>query len=313
MFYPDVKPHISPSALSAWHRQRSLFVRSYFKGEKSPETSAMKAGTKIHGLIEAGFHKATYIFKNPEAELSFPFRETGVLVLGKPDSYELKDDTAYFVDYKTGRENHWTREELATDLKMRTTAWLVWQATGKPEKVYGYLEWIGTQWDGKEIVPTGETDSVEYCYSREEMEDFENTIQKTIDEVNEAYPIFLQSDNSLVDEEDVEEYARLQEEITEREAKQAEIKERIGEQLTVGNCQSFESVFGTFYFTERKTYKYPDDLPVNLGDGKLITLKEAEDVSTAASVAKKNYEGQHDPVSTSRSIGFRAKKSKGSK
>jgi hypothetical protein len=34
--------------------QRSAFVRSYFEGEKTPETASMRTGTKVHRMIEMG-------------------------------------------------------------------------------------------------------------------------------------------------------------------------------------------------------------------------------------------------------------------
>lgn len=310
-FYPEVKPHISPSALMSWHNQRSNFIRSYFKNEKTPETSAMKAGTKIHALIEAGFIEAKNVFSVNEDTLTYNITED-ILVLGKPDSYEFNSENGYaeFVDYKTGKNDGWTNEKLAVDLKMRTTAYLVWKKTNEPESVKGYLEWIGTEWNGSEIVPSGEGAVYEYTYSADELKNFESVILKTIDEVNAEYLKFLSVGETVLDNEDIEEYVRLENQKAEIEEKQNAIKERVADILTIAGQKSAETPFGTFYFTDRKKYEYPDDLEFETKSGEVVSLAYAKEVALGAGVAKKMFEAENDPVSVSKSFSFRAKKPK---
>lgn len=308
-FYPSIKGHISPSALAAWWKNRSLFIRSYFKGEKTPESSAMKFGKQVHALIEGGFIKAVNHFDFHEQEIVISLGE--YTVLGKPDSFNAVAPLQ-FVDYKTGRENHWTIEELAQDLKMKCTAWLVWASGGKPQTgVKGFIEWIGTRWDEekKELIPTGDTAVVEHQYSAEELVRFTDIILETIKQVNEVYPKWLEGTSDLVNEDDCRAYAELEAQIKELEAQQKEIKERIGGQLEFGGRDNHETPYGTFYITTRKTYDYPETLQALVGD-KTFTLAEADKIDGAMAAVKKEWELTNDPKSISRSVAFRAKRKK---
>lgn len=318
MFYPDVKPHISPSGLSTWHNSKSGFINSYFRGIKNQETGAMKTGTMVHGLIEAGFLKAQRRFEHNEKELSIPFRDTGVLVFGKPDSFGTEKGEAFFLDYKSGKDVSWSREELAKDLKMRTTAWLVWKELGMPEKVQGYIAWIGTIWNGTEVVPVeDEYLMVKYTYTKEELIAFEEVIAKTISDVNKAYDLFLMGSN-LVDEELCNKYAELDNQIREIEASQIEpikvqmeeIKEVIAEQMELGGLPSAETPLGSFSFRTTKKYQYPEDLEFQTEHAGVMSLNLGEEIVMAVSACKKNYELSHDPIEEKKSLSFRAKKKK---
>lgn len=314
MFYPEVKAHISPSALAAWHTQRSLFVKSYFLGERTPETSAMKGGKRIHALIESGILSVHHNYEHAEETLSFEIDVDGITckVLGIPDSYELQKKMAVFVDHKSGKENTWDGKKLAGDLKMKTTAWLVWNATGKPAKIKAHIEYIPTQWnpETKEVEPTGgeSVDAAEVEYTGEEMEAFTEVIKNTIREINTTYEEWSQSSNEFINQDDVAEYARLAQEIGEREAKQTEIKDRIGTQMEFGKTDTYAGIFGTFYFANKKKYAYPDGLTVKLGEGVEMTLAEAEKIGDAAAMAKKKYETENAPESTTRVLQYRGKK-----
>ena len=296
MFYPDIKPHISPSAFQAWFNQRSMFVRSYFLKEKTPETAAMKAGKKIHALIEAGLLEVTHKYAYNEKELNTMLQmpET-VKVLGVPDSFgEQFGGSVPFVDYKSGKENNWDDAKLASDLKMKMTAWLVWNETGKPSTVEGHIEYIPTQWNPstREIEPTGGESVVagSYTYSSADLEAFTGVIIKTIQEINVAYEEWLESTDEFVNQDDVVEYSQLDQEGKEREVKMAVIKERIADQMGMGGKESLPTPFGSFYFRVIKTYEYPEEIEKQLAD---------------ASATKKNYEIGHEPIKVSKSLSFR--------
>lgn len=313
MFYPDIKPHISPSAFQAWHQQRSLFIRSYFKGEKTPETSAMKAGKKIHAMIEGGFIPAIHRFSAREKELVVTL-PSGVNVLGIPDSHEegVVAETVSFVDYKTGRENGWTREQLAVDLKMRVTAWLVLQANPGAQQARAIIEWIGTEWNGAELVPVDQPhECIEYTFTKEDLFEFDTIIASTIEDINVAYEQFLESvSTDFVEEADVLEYAELEAQAVEIEKKQKAIKDRIAQQLEFAGKYNYDHPLGSFYFTMRRTYEYPPELEFITESGARMTVQQGEEISLAMGSAKKNYELDHEPASISKSISFRAKKKK---
>lgn len=310
-YYPDTKKHISPSALSQWHQSKSSFIRSYFAGEKTPETEAMKFGKKIHALIEGGFLKVNQHYASNEQTLSVPIKD-GVQVLGVPDSFQGFGDFAEFVDYKTGKENTWTNEMLASDLKMKCTAWLVWVATGHPDQVTGHIEHIQTKWNEEtreyELVDERAVLAAVYVYRAQELEAFTEIIAKTITEVNEEYPKWLKSSKEFVNTEDCAAYALLEAQKKEIEERQKEIKERIDGQMSFGGVKNFESDYGTFYVIERKTYDHPLSLKAQLDNGQTFTLAESEAIDKAIGVAKKEWELTAEPKSVSRSLGFRAKK-----
>lgn len=320
MFYPQVKPHISPSALQAWHNNRSTFVRSYFIGIKSPETSAMKGGTMVHKLIEMGLYPAKKFFDRNEHEIVIPLKD-GINVLGKPDSYgthQAGNGVIEVVDYKTGKEDTWSNEKVALDLKCKATAWLVLmqhRAEGyTPTAVTHYVEYIPTEWNAEahEVQPCADKESVLYqaTFTAEELDAFTELISKTVDEVNEEYPNFVNSTDAFVNMEDVLALADIESTIKNLEADAEIIKERLKGQLEMGDRKSFESPMGTVYFVDKKVYEYPSDLTGKTEDGVEVTTEFAEKVSTAIKVAKKNYEMGAEPKTISRSVAFRLKKQK---
>lgn len=314
LFYPDIKAHISPSALAAWKNSRASFVKSYFLKDKSPETAAMKAGKEIHALIEAGLLTVKHKFSQPEKELVYLAESTGVSfkVLGKPDNYELGlKNVAFFVDYKSGKENTWEDVKLAGDWKMKATAWLVWQETGKPEVVHGYIEYVPTVWNQqrKEVEPTGgETEVVaESTYTASEMERFTQEIIKTCHEINEAYLEWLDSTDEFVNQGDVAEYARLDEEIERLEIQKELVKERIKDQLDMGKKKSLPTPFGSFYFTTKSTWKFPKTLEFKSGET-VLTLEQLEKLEIAAEVSKEKFKQENEPEKGKPTLQFRAKK-----
>lgn len=296
MFYPDIKPHISPSALDSWHNSRSQFIKSYFDGVKMRETASMKAGKEIHALIEGGMIPVINRFAHIEKPITVEL-PSGVKVFGIPDSYD--DFSGFFVDYKSGKENGWTDARLATDLKMKTTAWLVWQVSGKPAQVSGCIEYLATIWntETREVQPTGEDNIVaaSYTYTGEELEAFTAVIEKTIADVNAAYEEWLTSTDEYISADDIALYAELDEEISKLEERREEVKVRIADQLEFGKKQSVSTVFGTFSFRETKRWKYP---------------KEIDDLDAIAKAARKKFETENDPATVSKSLMFRAKSSK---
>lgn len=305
MFYHDVKEHMSPSAFQTWKHQRSSFVKSYFQGEKTPETAAMKAGTQSHRLIEAGLLPVKHYYEHNELELRHPAGE--FKTMGKPDSFELQDDAAYFVDYKTGKANGWA-EKLPSDVKMIFTAWLVWNETGKPEKVVGHIEFLPTTWDptNKEVIliDGAESEVETIVYHREQLENFTDVIIREMQAVNTFYEKWSQQDTSFIDQEDCQEAARLTAEIEALSDKLTKVKDRIKDQMEFGGVNSYPvEGLGTFSITERKTYNYPTGLRINYRDYGL-TFEDFQEAEKCAKAAKKNFELISEPVAIAESIRF---------
>lgn len=316
-FYPDIKPHISPSALANWYDAKGTFVRSYFMGQKSPETSSMRAGKKIHAMAEGGLLDVQHRFEHHEKTLTVELPVEGAVykVLGIPDSFGMSSGIASFVDYKSGKENTWDKNRLASDLKMKTTAWLVWQETGKPMKVIGYIEYIPTQWNPitKEVEPTGEASiqAGEIIYDAADLEAFTGVILNTIVDINVGYQEWLESTDEFINQDDVAAYAQLDQEVREREAQMDEIIERIADQMKLGGKETIQTPFGSFYFTSTKKYDIPKDLMVEVEETDIkIPLAQAELITAASSAAITKFKTENQPVSVTKSVTFRAKKNK---
>ncbi len=312
-FYNDVKEHLSPSALDMWLNNRSAFVKTYFEGEKFQGNAATRAGKSVHALIEGGMLEAKHCYNKNETQILVDIGD-GRRFLGIPDSYESQphDGHVSFVDYKTGKENGW-KEKLPSDVKMKATAWLVWKVTGEPKYVHGWIEYWPTEWDAenKEVRPIdgAESEEVPINYDEDDLRAFTMVILKAMDEINEAYVRWQDSTGEFVNQEDVEEYVKLDKAKREIETRMTEIKERIMGQMEFGGKDNVQTQHGSFYVTTRKTYEYPPTLKVNYLNMGLV-LEDVEAIDGAMSAAKKNWERENEPKSVSRTLGFRQVKEK---
>lgn len=315
MFYHDKKEHMSPSAMQSWLHSRGSFIKSYFREERGIETKSMAFGTKVHALIEGGMLKATQVYDHNEATLKFEVLEgSGLYFLGKPDSYSDRIDdgdtsTVEFVDYKSGKTNGWD-EKLPTDIKMLATAWLVWMATGKPDQVLGYIEFIETVWSSEEhdvvLVEGKETQVMGRVYTKAELENFTNAILKAMREVNLFYEKWLMASGEFVKEDDIELALELRGQIGKIEENLKEVEERIAIQMQFGGEESHPvEGKGTFYFKTSETWEYPDELAFVLDGTEPFTLGKAERVASGAKAVKKNYELVNEPATSKTTINFR--------
>ncbi len=306
-FYPDIKDGMSPSSFASWMGSRNSFVNSYFEGKEFIETPAMRTGTQIHRLIEGGMMKAKHVYSHTEDHLNATL-DIGMIFRGIPDSWELNKGEALFVDYKTGKENAW-KEKLPIDLKMRSTAFLVWVNSGKPDIVRGYIEFIKTIWNEETgvIEPiegiTSEVESI--VYTAEEMEEVGKGILTQMNEVNKNYLRWKDKGETLVSKEDVATYADINSQIKKLTTKSDEIKENIKAKMEFGCETNLKTDFGTFFINTRKTYDYPPTITFRVEGEKEYTLEEAEKINLSATSAKKNYQMTTNPVSVSTSLVFK--------
>lgn len=310
-FYPDVKDGLSPSAIAQWFNSRGSFVKSYFVGERGPTTKAMKGGTEIHALIEAGIIKAKHVYKNAEVGIDIELAP-GRVFRGRPDSFEGGPRSAWFVDYKSGKANEWA-EKLPTDIKMRATAWLVWKEAGEPGRVEGFIEFIQTTWDPelKKVVPIDdkETEVVSITYSDAEMKSFTQVILKAMDEIDTFYEVWKKSTGDFVNKQDVMLYAETKQQIDDLKMRLDDIAERIETQMEFGGEETHKTNVGTFFFKTTETYEYPPELEFSVNDED-YTLEKADKIDAAARAAMTNYRLINEPKTTKRSVNFRAKTEK---
>ena len=313
MFYNDIKGYMSPSALSQWRHGRGQFIRTYFAQEDHIETAAMRTGTEIHALIEAGIIKAKHDFANGEQELIVDVPGTNFRFLGRPDSFEAQPTrkSAAFVDYKTGKDNGW-EDKLPTDLKMRATAWLVWMHTGRPEEVIGHIEFFQTTWDAglKKLVPIDgkESEVVSIVYTYEELDIFTGVIKQAMEEVNEYYEKWKESTGEFVSTEDVERSVEIRNTLNELEKELEEVEDRILAQMEFGGELNHKTPYGTYFLANKKTFEYPKELRFLLDGKEEFTLEKAERVAAGVKAAKTNYELVNEPKEVKTSISFRAAK-----
>lgn len=309
MFYHDIKEHMSPSSMEQWNRQRSSFVSTYFDKKDKVETAAMRGGKQIHRLIEGGMIKVKNHYELNEEPIKVQVPGTDFYFLGIPDS--RKKDGTKFVDYKSGKANNW-KDKLATDIKMKSTAWLIWQEKKEePKEIKAAVEFIQTTWDEitKEIVPVEEesTDVIEIIYTAKELKEFTKVIIKSMEEVNEFYEKWQNKTDEFISKADIEKYEKLDEKKRKLEDMMKDIKERIQGQMEMGGLTSHKTDNGTFSTREYKKYDYPETLPIKVGKKK-YTLKEVEKIESTAKATKKNYELNTDPISSSVTLSYRAKK-----
>jgi len=308
-FYHEVKEHMSPSAHDAWHRSRAAFIRSYFEKEKTPETTAMKFGTQVHALIEAGLLHVQKQFNVNEVTLIHDVPMSVYTYLGRPDSFEStpKKNTVEFVDYKTGRKSEW-EEKLTTDIKMLGTAWLVWKETGMPQAVIGHIEFLQTEWN-EEKREIELVDKPTELYSRtfhyDELEAFGDVIHNDMDAVNTFYEKWLTKSDEFVDQDDCIELARIEAQMEELDIKAKALRESIKAQMEFGGLNSLNVPnVGTFSMSTRKSYAYPPSLRINYLDYGLV-YEDYLEIEKAVKSAKKNFELASEPTSESVSFSFR--------
>ena len=310
-FYPNIKAYISPSALATWCKGKSAFVKSYFLGEKTPETLAMKAGTRIHKLIEIGAIQPIKKFDVSEQGLSAIVTGCPAELMGRPDDRTDGKKPIEFVDYKTGQKETWDEHTLKSDIKMLATAYLVWLANGNPATdIIGHIEWIETIYDKeqRDIVPTGRPHEVySVSYTPTDMQKFEVFLAKTMGDINEEYAKFLESTDLEIDPDLLAEYQSLETQKLIIEVRQDEIKKTVGEQMKSAGKRSLPTTIGTFSITENKSYEYPTTLKVNYGTYGLV-LEDIEEINKALKAVKKIWERENEPVEITNKVSFRAKK-----
>lgn len=307
MFYHDIKEHMSPSSMEQWLRQRSAFIKTYFEGEKGPETAAMTFGTQVHALIEHGMLKVQKKWDRDEEVLKHEAGDS-LFLLGKPDSFNSKvvKNTAEFVDYKTGSKSAWD-DKLPTDIKMKATAWLVWMELGQPAAVIGHIEFLQTTWneEKRELeLLSDKTEISTITYQKADLEAFTDVVINTMNEINAFYEKWKDRSTEFIDDADCRKLRELTEQRDEIDQEINSLKESIESQMSFGGLMShkIEGV-GNFSISERKTYKYPDELEFKYGR-KQFTLKDFTEIEKVMKASKKNYELVTEPVSVSTTMRF---------
>jgi len=312
-FYHEVKEHISPSAMESWIRQRSSFIKSYFEGQKGPETAAMTFGTQVHALIEHGMLNAQKKYDKDEAILKHEAGD-GLYMLGKPDSYNSKvvKNTVEFVDYKTGKASEWEKK-LPTDIKMKATAWLVWMETGKPAAVKAHIEFLQTTWDEDKQQMTlleKDTEITSITYQKADLEEFTDVIIRTMEEINTFYLKWIDRTAEFIDEKDCRELQELRAKRDEIDEQMSVLTESIESQMDFGGMMSYKlEGVGQFSIRQTKTFKIPTILPFKVGKKK-YTMEDFIEIQSAAKAAEKNFKITNEPISTSTSISFTPVKDK---
>jgi len=268
MFYHDVKPHISPSAYQLWRTRKSEFVARYFEGKKTFVTRQMEAGKNIHSLIEGGFISLPTCEKKEKTIIKKIGKYT---LLAIPDAHK----NGAFYEYKTGKSNKWNEEVVHSDHKVRATALAV-QGKGPVECS---LFWVETQDNEGEIVATGHVEEIRVTFSTQDLKETKEDVLAAIEEVNIAYDA-----GCPFAEEEVAEYERLLREKQEIEDKLHGMHEEFEARMEFMGTERVSLPFGTFFFTERKKYEYPEAIQAILADAQ---KKKKEWEKTALPIIQK--------------------------
>ena len=193
---------------------------------------------------------------------------------------------------------------------MRSTALLVWDKVGRPDKVKAYIEYIETTWDPeqREVIPVDgkETDVVEITYTKEDMETIWKVIEREMKNVNEYYEKWKNGED-YVDMDDVNRYVELENAINKLKKEQDEIKANIMNQMSFGGIDSKKTDFGTFSISRRETFNYPENLTFKVGEEN-YSLGKFSEIEAAMEAAKTNFKLVNDPASVAPSIRFTPKR-----
>ncbi len=194
------KPHLSWSSMNCWMSNPERFRREYFENAEKLDTRYLRFGKGIAELIEKGKHKELLpdlvVYEKPEFEIRTEVM--GVPMLAYLDGYDSVKHV--FGEYKTGK-NPWTQTKVQKHDQLTLYATLLKQLTGKmPE--YCDLFWIETKegvkevedfWrtNEKEINVTGKIVAFRREFDEREIDRMEFIIQKTAEEISEAYQEFI--------------------------------------------------------------------------------------------------------------------------
>jgi len=280
MFYPEKRKHTSPSALALWKDNRAEFERRYFAGEKTFVNKAMIKGTQVHREVELGMREVQIRYEHAEQEIVVPFKagRTELELKFIPDSYEIKNGKAKFVDYKTG--SAWSKKRAEDDFKQAVVAWGLYLMTGS--EVSGAIE---------HIADDGTTKVYRVRYTTERLEQVGDEVKKLVKEINKGYEEWLTRTDVFMDEDALARFAELKAEERRIKDELQAISEQISGQMEAGGLSRAKTPFGTFYFTERKRWEYPDDV---------VKIEQK------LKKAKKEYEATHEPKTITRTLSFRA-------
>jgi hypothetical protein len=153
------------------------------------------------------------------------------------------------------------------------------------------LEWLETGDNEGDLELTGHIEKFHVKITGQMLADMTVRITKAAEEISEAYTQF-QEGSPLISEKLTSRYYTLSEMKSEIEKEMLEIKGSIQDEMESKNIDSLSEDFGSFYFTSRKKYSYPEEI-------KTLEKEYKE--------AKKAYEKTNEPESISKSFSFRAK------
>ncbi len=194
------KKHLSWSAINCWMSNPERFRREYFENGQKLDTKYLRFGKGIAKLIEEGKHKELLpdlvVYEKPEFEIRVEVM--GVPMLAYLDGYDPVNNV--FLEYKTGKIP-WTQAKVQKHDQLTLYATMLKALTGKmPE--YCDLYWIETQ-DGsvevddfwrtneQQINVTGKIVPFHREFDEREVDRMEFLIQKTADEISDAYQEFI--------------------------------------------------------------------------------------------------------------------------
>jgi len=194
------KKHLSWSSMSCWKSSPARFRREYFECGKKLDTKYLRFGAGIADMIAKGKHTELLpdLVVCDVREHEIRTEVCGVPILSYLDDYDPINNV--FREKKTGKIP-WTQAKVIKHGQLVFYATALKHSIGKiPE--YCDLDWIETR-DGsievddfwreneKIVQVTGKIKSFHREFDEREIENMEDLIIKSANQISEAYQLFL--------------------------------------------------------------------------------------------------------------------------
>jgi hypothetical protein len=258
------KEYLSWSQYSLWTKSKREYWKRYGLGEDRSQNKFFEKGRELANALEydddgsfssdellsvvlENVPKLHYMEHKVEVELS-----NGEKLLSYLDSCDFVGWEFY--EYKTGKEP-WTQERVLAHEQLLFYALSLFIKSGRTTIPTCKLFWIETEQTEEGLKYTGLVESFERNFSELEIETFEATLIKAIDDI-EAFE-YLELD---LEDEVVDRYIFLQNSIKEMEDEIELIRLKIKIEMETEEVQYASAKNGKFMISESKKWTYSADL-----------------------------------------------------
>lgn len=265
-----MRKYLSYSQINTWQKSKSEYIKRYFEDQPIFETKYLIYGKQFSERLENRDVDTEYL---DEWEIQIEREIEWVPCLWFIDSG--KSDLSEIIEYKTS-VNPWTQEMANNHLQLWMYATMIQdQYWIIPKCSLIWHETIeNTDWN---IVETWLMKRYDVTISQEMIEKTKEIIKNTWREISEAYENWKKAQQDIVL---LNEYAEIAKEIKKLTERQEEIKEA----LNIPEQWIYIEWLGTFYWTERKKYKYSDNITKK--EKEIKEMKKEEEKNMTPEISK---------------------------